>query len=172
MLGTKTNTVIAHYVWPTHKELKMMKERNVWTAHSPSSNRNLSSGIAPIKEYISDGLKIELVTDETAGSSLSIFRAMEDAITAFKIRSALIDKKHKSVTLKEAFYLATLEGDSFFGKVGSFKKNYEFDALVLDESSIKTILMPKLNLIDRLERFVYNSRSNLKAKCINGIKII
>ena len=60
----------------------------------------------------------------------------------------------------------------FSVKVGSFKKNYEFDALVLDESSIKTILMPKLNLIDRHERFVYNSRSNLKAKFINGIKII
>ena len=120
MLGTKTNTVMAYYAWPTHKELKMMKERNEWTAHSPSSNRNLSSGIAPIKEYMSDGLKIGLAIDVVAGSSLSIFRAMEDAITAFKIRSALIDKKHKSVTLKEAFYLATLEGDSFFCKSRKF----------------------------------------------------
>lgn len=88
----------------------MMKERNVWIAHNPSSNRNLSSGIAPIKEYISDGLKIGLATDVAAGSYLSIFRAMEDAINASKIRSALIDKKHKSVTLKEVFYLETLDG--------------------------------------------------------------
>ena len=110
MLGTKTNTVMAHYVWPTHKELKMMKERNVWIAHNPSSNRNLSSGIAPIKEYISDGLKIGLATDVATGSYLSIFRAMEDAINASKIRSVLIDKKHKSVTLKEAFYLTTSDG--------------------------------------------------------------
>lgn len=172
MLGSKTNTVMAHYVWPTHKELKKMKERNVWIAHSPSSNKNLSSGIAPIKEYITSGLKIGLATDVAAGSYLSIFRAMEDAITASKIRTALIDKKYKSITLKEAFYLATLGGGSFFGKVGSFKKGYEFDALVLDESSIKTILMPKLNLIDRLERFVYNSNGRLKAKFVNGKKII
>lgn len=171
MLGTISNTVMAHYVWPTQNELDKMKQRKVWIAHSPSSNKNLSSGIAPIKEYINKGIKIGLATDIAAGSYISIFRAMEDAITASKIRSTLIDNKVKNLTINEAFYLATIGGGTFFGKVGSFKKGYEFDALVLDESNMKTVLMPKLKLIDRLERFVYNPSGKLKAKFINGKKI-
>ena len=171
MLGTTTNTIMAHYVWPDENGIELMKGRNVWVAHSPSSNRNLSSGIAPVGKYIRDGIKVGLATDVAGGSYLSMFRAIEDAITSSKIRNCLYDSECPSVTIEQAFYLATLGGGEFFGKVGSFDKGYEFDAVVLNEEKIPTILMKDLNLLERFERYVYRSNENVYAKFIAGKKI-
>jgi len=53
----------------------------------------------------------------------------------------------------EAFWLATAGGGSFFGPVGSFAPGYEVDAVVLDDSRLKTPL--ELTIQERLERGVY-----------------
>ena len=57
-----------------------------------------------------------------------MFRAIADAIQVSKLRWRLMDQTQAPVTLEEAFYMATIGGGSFFGKVGSFEKGYEFDA--------------------------------------------
>ena len=172
LYGSKTNTIMAHYVWPTEEDLKLTKERKVWIAHSPSSNRNLSSGIAPIKRYLEEGVKVGIATDVSGGSYLSMFRAIEDTITASKIRNTLVDSNYKNVSINEAFYLATIGGGSFFGKVGSFKEGYEFDAIVLNEKHIPTILMDQLSIIERFERFIYRPDSKVLAKFIAGKKVV
>ena len=172
LLGTHTNTIMAHYVWPDEKGIEKIKKNKVWIAHSPSSNRNLSSGLAPIKRYLDMGIKVGLATDIAGGSYISMFRAMEDAITVGKIRACVVDNNHNGVNLKEAFYMATKGGGSFFGKVGSFEKGYEFDALVLDESKIPTVLMPKLNIAERFERFVYMGNGMISGKFVFGKKIV
>lgn len=172
MLGSVTNTIMAHYVWPDGKGIELMKDRNVWVAHSPSSNRNLGSGIAPIGRYLKEGVKVGLATDVAGGSYLSMFRAIEDAITASKIRNSLIDDKYASVTIEQALYIATIGGGEFFGKVGNFDKGYEFDAVVLDEKDIPTVLMPELNLLERFERFIYRPKDKVYAKFIAGKKVV
>ena len=171
MLGNQTNTIMAHCVWPEKIDFDLLKNNKVWVAHSPSSNRNLSSGIAPIRKYINNGIKVGLATDVAGGSYLSMFRAIEDMITSSKIRYAMIDKLNKAICFAEAFYCATIGGGSFFGKVGSFDKGYEFDLLVLDESKIPTVLIKDLTLIERLERFVYRPNDTLVAKFVAGKKI-
>ena len=172
MLGSITNTIMAHYVWPDEKGIELMKDRKVWVAHSPSSNRNLGSGIAPIGRYLKEGVKVGLATDVAGGSYLSMFRAIEDTITASKIRNSLIDDKYDSVTIEQALYIATIGGGEFFGKVGSFEKGYEFDAVVLDEKDIPTVLMPELNLLERFERFIYRPKDKVYAKFIAGKKVV
>ena len=172
MLGSVTNTIMAHYVWPDEKGIELMKDRKVWVAHSPSSNRNLGSGIAPIGRYLKEGVKVGLATDVAGGSYLSMFRAIEDTITASKIRNSLIDDKYASVTIEQALYIATIGGGEFFGKVGSFDKGYEFDAIVLDEKDIPTVLMPELNLLERFERFIYRPKDKVYAKFIAGKKVV
>lgn len=172
MLGTVTQSIMAHYVWPDEKGIDLMKNRNVWVAHSPSSNRNLSSGIAPIGRYLREGIKVGLATDVAGGSYLSMFRAIEDAITTSKIRNCLFDPEYYNITIEQALYLATLGGGEFFGKVGSFEKGYEFDAIVLNERDIPTVLMSELNLLERFERYIYRSHTNVQAKFIAGRKIV
>ena len=172
LLGSKTNTIMAHYVWPDKKGIKLMKNRKVWVAHSPSSNRNLSSGIAPIGRYLREGINVGLATDVAGGSYLSMFRAIEDAITTSKIRNCLYDPEYYNVTIEQALYLATLGGGKFFGKVGSFEPGFEFDAIVLNERDIPTVLMSELNLLERFERYIYRSHTNVYAKFIAGKKIV
>lgn len=172
MLGTDTKSIMAHYVWPDEKGIDLMKNRNVWVAHSPSSNRNLSSGIAPIGRYLREGIKVGLATDVAGGSYLSMFRAIEDAITTSKIRNCLFDPEYYNITIEQVLYLATLGGGEFFGKVGSFEKGYEFDAIVLNERDIPTVLMSELNLLERFERYIYRSHTNVQAKFIAGRKIV
>ncbi|MBR4314369.1 MAG: amidohydrolase family protein [Lachnospiraceae bacterium] len=172
MLGSTTKSIMAHYVWPDEKGIELMKNGNVWVAHSPSSNRNLSSGIAPIGRYLREGIKVGLATDVAGGSYLSMFRAIEDAITTSKIRNCLFDAEYYNVTIEQALYLATLGGGEFFGKVGSFDKGYEFDAIVLNERDIPTVLMSELNLLERFERYIYRSHTNVYAKFIAGKKIV
>ena len=72
--------------------------------------------------------------------------------------------------MEEVFYMGTLGGGSFFGKVGSFEAGYEFDALVLDESRIPH--PQKLTVRERLERFLYLSGEDwILHKYVQGRKL-
>ena len=172
LLGSKTNTIMAHYVWPDKKGIELMKKRKVWVAHSPSSNRNLSSGMAPIGKFLREGINVGLATDVAGGSYLSMFRAIEDTITTSKVGNCLNESEYYNITIEEALYLATLGGGKFFGKVGSFEPGYEFDAIVLNERDIPTVLMSELDLLERFERYIYRSHTNVYAKFIAGKKIV
>lgn len=170
LFGRETPTVMAHYVHTTEEEIRRVKENGVFIAHCPESNENLSSGIAPVRTYLDKGVKIGIGTDVAGGSSLSMFKAMAEAIKVSKLRWRLIDQELKPLTIEEVFYLATKGGGAFFGKVGSFEKGYEFDAIVLDDSNLLT---PRtLSLKERLERMIYLSdERNLADKYVSGNKI-
>lgn len=171
LFGRKVPTVMAHYVHTTKEEMNLVKENGVFIAHCPESNENLSSGIAPIRTYLENGLKVGMGSDVAGGSSLSIFRAMAEAIKVSKLRWRLIDQSLKPLTAEDVFYLATKGGGAFFGKVGSFEKGYEFDAIVIDDSNL---LSPRtLTLKERLERMIYLSDDrHLVHKYVAGNKII
>lgn len=135
--GENCPTIMAHCVYSSDAEISLMKKRNVFIAHCPQSNTNLSSGIAPARRYLDEGLHIGLGTDIAGGHSLSMLRAVADAIQVSKLRWRLVDDTLKPLSLEEAFYMATMGGGAFFGKVGSFLEGYEFDALILDDSSLR-----------------------------------
>lgn len=147
-----------------------MKKRGVYAAHCPQSNLNLSSGIAPVRSMMEEGIRVGLGTDIAGGASLSLFRAMTDAIQVSKMYWRYLDKDKKPLSAPEAFYLGTKGGGSFFGKVGSFETGYEFDAVVLDDSSIRTALDPGLE--QRMERAMYLSQNeHIMAKYIHGQEV-
>ncbi len=148
-------TIMAHCVWSGDEEIELMKKNGVYIAHSPSSNTNIASGIAPIRKYLELGLNLGLATDMSGGTTNSIIRIMTDAISVSKLYWRLCDESKKPLTFPEAFYLATLGGGSFFGKVGSLEKGYEFDAVVLDDSELETPMEGRLSLTERLERYCY-----------------
>lgn len=167
LFGGKNKTIMAHCVYSSNDEIDLIKKQGVYIAHCPTANTNLSSGIAPIRNYLNKGLKIGLGTDIAAGHSLSIFRAIADAIQVSKLRWRLQDSSLEALTVAEAFYLATKGGGSFFGQVGSFEENYEMDALIIDDSKLTT--MDNYSIEDRLERAIYlDSEINIVAKYVKG----
>lgn len=171
LFGGVCPTIMAHCVHSTDEEIQMIKDQGVYIAHCPESNTDIASGIAPVRRYLDIGLHVGLGTDVAGGFSLSMFRAMADAIQVSKLRWRLMDQTQTPVTLEEAFYMATIGGGSFFGKVGTFEKGYEFDAMILDDSNIRH--PQEISTRDRLERLVYLSDDrNLVGKYVQGRKVI
>ena len=171
-IHTDVKTVMAHCVWSTPEEVELMKKNGVFVAHCPASNMNLSSGIAPIRKYLDKDMKVGLGSDVAGGHSDSIFRAMTDAIQVSKMYWRYVDQDAKPVTFPEAFYMATLGGGEFFGKVGSFEEGYEFDAIVLADESFSH--PQELTVLERLERAVYLGMDmcGICAKYVAGEQII
>ncbi|MDU6181285.1 MAG: amidohydrolase family protein [Anaerococcus vaginalis] len=170
LFGKNNKTVMAHCVYSNEDEQDLIKENGVFIAHCPDSNTNLTSGIAPAGKYLREGQKIGLGSDVAGGTHASIFKAMADAIKVSKLRYRLLDEKIKPLSLEEAFYMGTLGGGEFFGKVGSFEKGYEFDAIIIDDE--KLLEEDKFNLKQRLERIVYLSKDeDIISKFVRGEKI-
>ncbi len=170
LFGGETPTIMAHCVHSSPEEIQLMKERGVYIAHCPQSNENLSSGAAPVRLYLDKGMNTGLGSDVAGGATLSIFRAMTDAIQVSKLRYCMLDGQMEPVTMEEAFFMGTKGGGSFFGKVGSFEEDYECDALVLDEGRIPH--PQHLEIRERLERFLYLSGDDgVIHKFVGGRKI-
>ena len=147
----QTPTIMAHCVWTNGAELELMKRNHVMVAHCPTSNFNLSSGLAPVRTFLDEGLPIGLGSDISGGHDLNMFRMLVYAIQVSKMHYQQ-DKSKAFLTLPEIFWIATKSAGSFFGKVGSFEPGYEFDALVIDD---KVLNFDNYSLLHRLERFIY-----------------
>ena len=147
----QTPTVMAHCVWTEGEELELMKRQGVMVAHCPTSNFNVASGMAPIRQFLDEGLSVGLGSDISGGHDLNIFRMMVYAIQVSKMH---YQQNHEKafLTLSEAFWIATKSAGSFFGRVGSFEPGYEFDALVIDDCELNH---DDYSLLHRLERFIY-----------------
>ena len=147
----QTPTVMAHCVWSEGEELALMKRRDIVVAHCPTSNFNVASGMAPVRLFLDEGVRVGLGSDISGGHDLSIFRMMVYAIQVSKMH---YQQNHERpfLTLSEAFWIATKSAGSFFGRVGSFEPGYDFDALVIDDSDLNH---DNYSLLERLERYIY-----------------
>lgn len=168
--GEGCPTIMAHCVYSEEKEVDLMAERGVFVAHCPQSNMNLASGIAPARAYLNRGIPVGLGTDVAGGHSLSMFRAVTDAIQVSKLRWRLVDQSLAPLSFPEALWLATAGGGAFFGKVGRLEEGYACDLLVLDDSDLPSPrpLAPE----ERLERLFYlGSDRNVAAKYVAGKRV-
>ena len=147
----QTPTIMAHCVWTDGAELELMKQNDVMVAHCPTSNLNIASGLAPIRRFLDEGLRVGLGSDISGGHDLSIFRMM---MYATQVSKLLYLQNHDKpfLTLSEAFWIATKSAGHFFGRVGSFEPGYEFDALVIDDHDLNH---DHYSLLHRLERYIY-----------------
>lgn len=167
LFGADCPTVMAHCVYSDEREIQRMKENGVFIAHCPESNMNVSSGIAPVRTFLREGLHVGIGSDVAGGSTENLFRAMAHAVQSSKLRWRLKDDTLEALTAEEVFYMATKGGGAFFGKVGSFEPGYEFDAVVLDDSRLKH--PQPLDLRSRLERMIYLAdEREIRAKFVKG----
>lgn len=170
LFGGDYRCIMAHCTHSNLDEQALMKARGVFVAHSPESNINLASGVAPVNQFLDNGLRVGLATDLAGGSHESMLRATMHAIQASKLRWRLYDQSIKPLSFERAFYLATMGGGAFFGQVGSFLDGYAFDAVVLDDTSLDH--PQPLSARARLERAVYLAdERNIAAKFVAGRRL-
>ena len=162
-------TVMAHCVYNTDDEIDLMTKNNVYAAHCPNANFNLSSGIMPVRKFLDKNVKVGLGTDIGAGHKVSIKDVMKAAIQSSKMKWLESNKKLCPLKTSEAFYLGTKGGGNFFGNVGSFEKDYEFDALVIDDNNLGDT---NITVKERLERFIYiGDDRNIIERYVSGNNI-
>lgn len=170
LFGADCKTVMAHCVYSGKEEQQRMKENGVFIAHCPESNMNLSSGVAPVRTFLEEGMHVGIGSDVAGGSTENLFKAMALAIQASKLRWRMQDDSLKPLTLEEVFYIATKGGGEFFGNVGSFEQGFELDAVVLDDTRI--VHSQNLDVRARLERMIYLAdEREVRAKYVRGREI-
>ncbi len=98
-----SDTVIAHAVWLSDEEIKVLKKRNVSVVHCPVSNLKLSSGIARVRDMIKSGINVALGTDGAASNnSYNLFQEMKFTSLLQKIKYMRADAIKSIDVLKMA----------------------------------------------------------------------
>ncbi|MFC4801703.1 guanine deaminase [Neobacillus sp. GCM10023253] len=163
-------TIMAHCILVDEDEIELMVKKNVYVAHSPNSNFNLSSGIASIRRLVSRGVSVGLASDIAGGHSLSMMNVITSSAQAANIKWIESNRVDQPLSTADLFYLATKGGGKFFGKVGSFEEDYEFDALVIDDRNIPAFRT--FTVEERLQKFIYTGDDrNIKERYVSGKKI-
>lgn len=145
-------TIMAHCIYNLPDEEKLLKERRITIAHCPSSNMNLGSGIARVREYLEAGMSIGLGSDISGGETLCMQQVIRDTLKS----SALLARKRrfelKPLSFRQIFYMATRGGD-FFGSCGSFEPGMPLDFLAVDDRALRG--PGQRTLEERLQQFMY-----------------
>lgn len=170
LFGGDYPCIMAHCVHSDMLEMEYMRQNGVFVAHSPESNMNLASGVAPVNRFLDYGIKVGLATDVAGGSHGSMFKAITHAIQSSKLRWRLLDQSVPPLTFETAFYLATRGGGAFFGNTGAFEPGWAMDAVVLDDANLDH--PQPLTVKERLERIAYlGDGRNIHAKFVDGTKL-
>lgn len=135
LLGPRA--VLAHGIHLAPGDLEVLRESGSAVAHCPSSNLFLGSGLFDLAGMRAAGVPVAVGTDVGAGTSLSLLSTLADAYKVAQLRRALVEGMAgvASMTVDEAFYLATLGGARALGldeHIGSFEIGKEADFVVLD----------------------------------------
>jgi len=156
--------IACHCVHLDSEEINILNEKGVRVIHNPESNMKLASGVAPINEMISRGIKVGIGTDGCASNNdLDLFGEMDTAAKLHKIREMDATVMDAETVLK----MATIEGAKALGieKItGSIEVGKRADIIVIDIN--KPHLIPIYNPISHL---VYSAKgSDVTNSIING----
>lgn len=129
----KRNTTIAHSVWVSDEDMRLMGEAGVSVAHNAVSNLKLGAGIAPIGRLLDAGVTIGLGTDGVSSNDTSrIFDVMR---VAGLVHSAAGPDYSAWVAADEILAMATIGGAKtamLEETTGSLEVGKAADLLILD----------------------------------------
>jgi len=139
----------AHGIWLTPSDRKILKEAGAGVAHCPQSNMKLSSGAAPVRDMLAEGLRLGLGTDGAASNNdLDMFEEMLTAALLAKHTSGDPTAAPAAAVLE----MATLGGARALGmedRIGSLEPGKRADLVVvgLDEPRLHPLFDPVSHLV-------------------------
>ena len=139
----RPETILAHCIHLSEKDIEVMSRRGVGVAHNPNSNTCLTDGWCRVRELLDRGIKVGLGTDCSAGYSVSILNAMRQASNVSRHMAIRTGDPKWKLSFEELVYLATMGGAKVCSvdTVGNFEEGNQFDALLIDvglEDNINT----------------------------------
>jgi len=158
------NLIACHCVHLNSEEIKLLSDKGVRVIHNPESNMKLASGIAPVNEMLSSGIKVGIGTDGCASNNdLDLMSEMDTAAKLHKIKTM----DPTAMDALTVFKMATIEGAKALGMdsfIGSLEVGKKADLVVIDIN--KPHLTPMYNPYSHL---VYSARgSDVVHSIING----
>ena len=149
----KHDTLMAHCVHSDEREREAMKAHGVTVVHCADSNTNLSSGVAPIRTMLDEGIKVVLGSDIAGGAHLSMLNVIQMSIRASKIKRIESEWKTPFLSVAEGYYLGTTAGALYFGAKPGFEKGEKLHAVVIDDREYPDT--ERRTLKERFDRAVY-----------------
>jgi 5-methylthioadenosine/S-adenosylhomocysteine deaminase len=130
---------IAHGVWLTPEEIRILAAKKVGVAHCPESNMMLASGAAPVADMIKAGVELGLGTDGPAGSNNNL-DMVEEMASAARLQK-VTKNDPKAISARELLRLATIGGAQALGladKIGTLERGKRADIAIIDLQQAKT----------------------------------
>ncbi|MGQ0506225.1 MAG: 5'-deoxyadenosine deaminase [Myxococcaceae bacterium] len=125
------HVTLAHCVWLTAHEHKLLRESGTCVCHCPSANLKLASGIAKIPELMQEGIHVCLGADGApCNNNLDLFLEMRLAALLHKPRAGPL-----AMPPLKVLEMATLEGARALGlqdELGSLEPGKRADLIVVD----------------------------------------
>jgi len=152
------NTFLAHAVWITKGEIKILARQKVSIVHNPVSNMKLASGgVMPLPEMFQEGVNISLGTDSAvSNNNLDLFEELK--------LTGLLHKHHRwdptTAPVQNILDMATINGATLLhqeDKIGSLEVGKEADIITIDLTHPKMQPTSKDNLLSNI---VYCANGN------------
>ncbi len=148
------HTTLAHCVWLTAEEQKLIRETQTRIAHCPSANFKLASGVAKVPELLKQGIVVGLGADGApCNNNLDIFMELRLAALIHLPRGG-----PTSMSAMQALELATLNGAKALGlegEIGVLQEGARADVITVDLSQVHST--PSSD--DAVSTLVYSGQS-------------
>jgi 5-methylthioadenosine/S-adenosylhomocysteine deaminase len=145
LLGPRLS--LAHCVWLTPDEIRLLADSGTTVVHNPTSNAALGSGIAPVRQLLDAGVAVALGTDGVEASGpTDIFRTLRDTHDLSRLRDA---DPATWLSTHEVLDLLWCGGRAVFGdRVGQVAEGADADLVLLDLGH--PAFRPRVDVADQL----------------------
>ncbi|MHA1912213.1 MAG: amidohydrolase family protein [Candidatus Kariarchaeaceae archaeon] len=136
-VGLLTNrTILAHGIWLTDADKKLLSTSGTSISHNPSSNSKLASGICNVVSLLSEGIMVSLGTDGApCNNNYDLFLEMRLASFLAKLKT----EDETALPARKIVQMATIDGAKTLGmsdEIGSLKEGKKADIILLDSNSL------------------------------------
>lgn len=164
---TGNDVLLAHGIWVSSGERRILRETQTRVVHCPSANLKLGSGIARIVDFLEAGIPVALGADGAAcNNGLDPFMEMRLAALLHKVRNG-----PTALPAVQALWLATRGGALAMGleDVGTIAVGCWADLVLLDLN--QPHVSPPTG--DLTSRVVYSARSSdVHSVFVEGVPVV
>lgn len=129
---TGSDVVMAHCIWLSNSEIRILKSTRTNVAHCPVSNMKLADGAAPIPRLMNEGVNVSLATDGSLEcNSFDMFRVMKTTSLLHRVNQ--LDAT--IMPAKSVLRMATWNGAKSLGlqkDMGSVEPGKKADLVLVD----------------------------------------
>lgn len=165
--------VLAHSVWATEDDIRLIAETGAGVTHQPSSNLRLRAGIAPVFQILQAGVRVGLGLDgQGINDNDDFIQEMKLCCLLHRIPSLELNSPH--LTARQVFRMATESNASLLGfgpQIGRLERGRCADLVLLDWTKMSfPYTDPKHDPIDVL--LYRGSRQQVDTVMVNGRVVV